>query len=187
MKKQFGIALLIGALSFSCQNEAQLKYVQDKDMLAQGKEISMKSFKALSGELKKAVNSGGPLNGVEVCNKKAMQITDSLSNVFGVQIKRTSLKLRNQNNKADQLENIQLEKWANSQDEQLQAVLFEVDNGVEFMAPITLGPPCMACHGDPEKMNADLKSLISEKYPHDKATGFNIGDLRGAWVIKFDK
>jgi hypothetical protein len=185
MKKQFGVALLIGALSFSCQNESQLKYIQDKDVLAQGKEISMMSFKALSGELKKAINNGGPINGVEVCNKKAMQITDSLSNAFGVEIKRTSLKLRNQNNKADNLENMQLLKWSNSENHELKPVLFEVENGVEFMAPITLGPPCMACHGNPEKMDAELKSLIDEKYPEDKATGFNIGDLRGAWVIKF--
>jgi hypothetical protein len=187
MRKQLGIALLLGALSFSCQNEAQLKYVEDSDLLAQEREISMKSFKALSGELKRAVNNGGPLNGVEVCNKKAIQITDSLSNVFGVEIKRTSLKLRNPGNKADVLENMQLEKWENSKDEELQAVLFEIDNGVEFMAPITLGPPCMACHGDSETINPELKSLINEKYPNDKATGFNIGDLRGSWVVKFKK
>jgi hypothetical protein len=35
-----------------------------------------------------------------------------------------------------------------------------------------------------ENISADLKTILAEKYPEDRATGFLAGDLRGAITVK---
>jgi hypothetical protein len=40
--------------------------------------------------------------------------------------------------------------------------------------------PCLACHGDPEAIDPQVKRLLAERYPDDTAVGYKPGDLRGA-------
>jgi hypothetical protein len=56
-----------------------------------------------------------------------------------------------------------------------------------FYAPILLQQKCLACHGEIGK-NVTVKtdSIIKSFYPHDAATGFKEGDLRGIWSIAFE-
>jgi len=35
-----------------------------------------------------------------------------------------------------------------------------------------------------ENISADVKTILAEKYPEDRATGFLVGDLRGAISVK---
>jgi hypothetical protein len=56
-----------------------------------------------------------------------------------------------------------------------------------FFAPIILNKElCLKCHGEPDKdiAAADL-AVIQNLYPHDEATGFKPGQLRGAWRVDF--
>ena len=42
---------------------------------------------------------------------------------------------------------------------------------------------CLNCHGT--ELKEDVAARVNTLYPEDKATGFNIGDIRGAfWVVK---
>jgi len=40
------------------------------------------------------------------------------------------------------------------------------------------------CHGSESELMPEVNSLIAQKYPDDKATGYRTGDLRGAVSIK---
>jgi hypothetical protein len=56
-----------------------------------------------------------------------------------------------------------------------------------FFAPIVISNElCLKCHGEPDEniSPADL-AIIRQLYPHDQATGFKLGQLRGAWRIDF--
>jgi cytochrome c551/c552 len=53
-----------------------------------------------------------------------------------------------------------------------------------FMKAIALQPGCVACHGNAEQIPDNVKAKLSEEYPHDKATGFSVGQIRGAVSIK---
>ena len=45
---------------------------------------------------------------------------------------------------------------------------------------------CLRCHGEPgPDISAEDLALIQRLYPQDKATGFKLGQLRGAWRIDF--
>ena len=39
---------------------------------------------------------------------------------------------------------------------------------------------CLACHGAPEQIPAEVAAILAERYPDDQATGYAVGDLRGA-------
>jgi hypothetical protein len=56
----------------------------------------------LVGELQKAIAAGGPVNAIDVCNIIAPKIAADMSAGKKMTIGRTSLKLRQPNNKPDE-------------------------------------------------------------------------------------
>ena len=61
------------------------------------------------------------------------------------------------------------------------------ENGVTsviYLKPILVQAPCLSCHGPFEQIGPDVKQILQTKYPDDKATGYQLDDLRGAVSIK---
>jgi hypothetical protein len=52
------------------------------------------------------------------------------------------------------------------------------------MKPIIVQVECLNCHGSRTDIMPDVKNLIAQNYPGDKAIGYKMGDLRGAVSIK---
>lgn len=56
---------------------------------------------------------------------------------------------------------------------------------LSYMKPIFIaGPVCLQCHGAPDKLAPGVLEAVKELYPHDQATGYAVGDLRGAISVK---
>ena len=55
---------------------------------------------------------------------------------------------------------------------------------VRYMKPIILQAPCLGCHGPVENIEPEVKAILNNKYPDDKATGYQMDDLRGAVSIQ---
>ena len=53
-----------------------------------------------------------------------------------------------------------------------------------YLKAIPTGPLCLKCHGS--DLAPDLAAKLAELYPEDKAHGFAVGDLRGAFSVKLD-
>lgn len=51
--------------------------------------------------------------------------------------------------------------------------------GVRYFRRITVEPACLACHGEKDSR----PDFVKEKYPEDKAYGFEAGDLRGIYSV----
>jgi cytochrome c551/c552 len=45
-------------------------------------------------------------------------------------------------------------------------------------------PTCIKCHGGKTDITESTQKMIAQKYPNDKAIGYQMGDLRGMWKIK---
>jgi hypothetical protein len=156
-----------------------------------GKTIAKATFTELSSNLKKALKEGGVKEAAEYCNIVAMPLTDSLSGIHEATIKRTSLKLRNPENKANAEELAMLKdyeaKFAAQQD--LQPVVQALDSGtVQFYAPILTQQLCLSCHGSIGKeLTQENYEIIRELYPEDKAIGYAEKDFRGMWSIQMKK
>ncbi len=143
----------------------------------------------LKKELSASMQAGGPVAAVKTCRIKAPEITDKLNNADNVKIKRTSLRLRNPNNIADTWEKNVLtsfERKLSTGTPTNELVYSEkVTTGDEttlrMMRAIPMQPVCLSCHGDKKNMGEDLLSALQQDYPNDLATGFSIGEIRGAF------
>jgi len=145
-------------------------------------------FKAnLKNELLTAMQSG-PVEAMAVCNTAAPEIAASLS-VDGVRMGRTSHKLRNPANAAPAWFAPLLRGWvsvgihADNESELLSSITPLGDGRYGYAEPIYVQPLCLNCHG--EELAPDVVAEIESLYPEDQATGFRIGDLRGAFWVEF--
>ena len=65
--------------------------------------------------------------------------------------------------------------------------IVETDDKTYVYKALAIAPPCLKCHADASKMDKKILNEIDERYPHDKAKGFALGDFRGAMVVEIEK
>ena len=154
-----------------------------------GKEIAGKTKLALKIELKKAIKEGGLEYAISFCNRRAMEITDSIAMEEQVMIKRLAKKNRNPYNAMDADESRLYRGYViqNLNGRALQPMLGWNDlRQPVFYYPIPMNQICLNCHG---KIGEDITPSVAEKinglYPEDKAVDFAKNHLRGMWSITF--
>jgi len=184
----FSIILISGCNSPAHKNS--LSPEEQADLIKKGKEIAAHSFKALSGELMKALQENDVQYAVSYCHLQASPLIDSLSIVYKAKINRVSDKYRNPSNKPGDLDLTVLESYLKQHKEgqNLQPHLEITSNEVVFYSPILVqNPVCLLCHGEPgETMEQENFDFINSTYPGDMATGYKLGDFRGLWKIVFN-
>ncbi len=178
-------------LALTLTGMAGAAQADDVDRLKQeGRQIAKQFLGQLKPELQKAMKAGGPTHAIEVCHKKAPQITVALSKKTGWQLKRTSLKVRNPNNAPDAWEKRVLTRFeqqtAHGADpKKLEYAEVVAENGrkvFRYAKAIPTGKVCVVCHG--AKVAPPVMRKIHQYYPHDAATGFKPGDIRGMFSFR---
>lgn len=117
-----------------------------------------------------------------MCRVEAPAIAKSLSEHSGWDIKRVSLQARNPKAVPDAWEKQQLVLFNTLQKQGVEAKKLNAwsleDNQFRYMqAQITEGL-CLSCHG--KNIAPDVKQALAEQYPEDQATGYVLGEVRGA-------
>ena len=155
----------------------------------QGREIADKAQQELLQTLKKAIQEGSIPHAVQYCKLEALPLTDSLSEQYGVEISRTSLRLRNGANAPDELEKQLLEAYQYNAEEGLPLEPNVQEVGREYLLytqPIMIGNElCLSCHGELPEVSAETTEKLNKLYPNDQAHGYELGSFRGMWSIKF--
>ncbi len=139
----------------------------------------------LKKNLKLALMAGmqkGPLNAISVCKDQAPAIADSLS-VEGIQIGRTSHRLRNPANSAPEWVDPVLRAYLEEESDRAPRVVSLANNREGYVEPIMIKPLCLACHG--ETLAPDVAAQIETMYPEDEATGFKVDELRGVYWVEY--
>ncbi|WML90601.1 DUF3365 domain-containing protein [Thiothrix lacustris] len=140
----------------------------------------------LKGELEAAMKAGGPVEAMSICNTRAPEIAKAVSAEKGLQVSRVSLKNRNPvMGKANEWQTAVLNdfeaKKAAGADPATLAHAEIVGGEFRFMKAIPTGEVCLTCHGT--NLSPAVTAKLTELYPEDKATGYKLGDLRGAFVV----
>lgn len=180
----------LSVLIFICLLPVSQSWAVDKEQLTQK---SREAIKELGGELKATLQASmkakGPIESISVCNIEASKIAQRISDEKKLTVARTSLKTRNVANHPDDWEKSVLEQFeqrkakgeaVNTLD--YSEITVHDDNKVfRYMKAIPTGDVCLNCHGSniPEPLTKKIRSI----YPDDKATGFNKGDIRGAFTV----
>jgi hypothetical protein len=193
-------ALVISTLVASALLTTTLSAKEGKKKKApeykQEKKLAKKTIKGLLGNFKKnfkkAMKKGGPVGAVNFCADKAEEITQNYNKTLkNVSIKRVTLNPRNEKNLAKDSEAKILNslKTLQANGVALPKMLVQKrdDKNIRVIKPITLKPMCATCHGTDDKLNPKAKEAIKAKYPNDKATGYKVGDLRGAFIVDIVK
>ncbi len=161
----------------------------EDDYLGRGRHIVMTTKKTLGKNLKKTIKTKGTKEAVSFCSVTAYPILDSMSNVHNAKIVRVSDKNRNPNNIANKKETEYILNYQKQLDkgEDLKPIVEETDEMAVFYMPIVTNDMCLQCHGPKNKIEPEVLKEIKKHYPNDKATGYNINQIRGIWRVEIPK
>jgi len=142
----------------------------------------------LKGELKKGLEQGGPVAAVNICKDVAPQIASELSRQSGARVMRVSLRYRNPGNAPDDwqvrvLEDFESRAAVAEKPAPLEHFVTAEDGRDRYMSAIRIDGVCLACHG--ETLAPPLQERLDAEYPHDKAIGYRLGDVRGAFSVSW--
>ena len=163
------------------------------EQIKNGLRTDAKNFvDSLKSILVAEIQKNGIVSAVSVCSDTAQLLTVNYGLSKGLYIKRVSFKNRNLNNSPDGFESkvlnyfeeLQYQNKLNETSEFIELIESEGVKSVRYMKPIIAQSSCLGCHGDVGRMNPDLKTILNNKYPNDKAIGYKVGDLRGAISIQ---
>lgn len=143
---------------------------------------------SLKQSLQEAVKKGGLANGIQACKTLAPEIAAQNSD-GNWRIARTSLKLRNPENAPTDWQELQLLAMARQPVVNGTPVeVWQVSEArgqpeFQYMSAIPTQKMCLNCHG--KSIKPEVQAKLEELYPEDEATGFSLGDLRGAFVVTY--
>lgn len=186
--------LFVSVLVFSgCVKQVEPK----KDVkLEEAKRVAGKAAGEFMKELKSILvaemQKGGPESALNVCSDTAQEFAKTYSIKKGMELKRVSFMNRNEANVPDQAELMWLKECENmmkADNFNKDTVFFRVEGTansrtLHLAKPILLAEECVVCHGKEEQIPVNIKKIIVEKYPNDKAVNFSPGDLRGLVTVK---
>lgn len=169
-------------------------FAQDTTKLSdESRAVAADFANRLGAELKKELSAGSPESAIKVCKSVAPDIAAQLSLAHGWRVSRVSLRPRNSMlGTADAWEQNVLasfdERAAKGEDptkiEYSEIVAEPQGNYFRYMKALPVAPLCMQCHGAGDAVPPNVKARIAAEYPMDKASGYSVGQIRGAITVK---
>lgn len=185
MKPVFIIPLLLAHATWALASESAPE--------AEARATATQLIQALGAALKEQMATGGPAQAVQVCRDLAPSLAGEYSRKSGSRVSRVSLKTRNPLlGQPDAWEQAVLQDFdqrvvAGEQAQSLERMeIVEEPQGrfLRYMKALPVQPLCLSCHGPAEALAEPVRASLAEQYPHDRATGYQPGQVRGAVSIK---
>lgn len=157
------------------------------------REASSQLLQQIAGELKREFALSGTLRSVVVCKYTAPEVSSAVSKRYGAQVRRVSLKVRNPAlGTPDAWEQERLidfdHRVARGEDpatlEATEVVTEPAGEYFRYLKAIPTGTLCLSCHGTPDQLTSATQAQLAAEYPHDRAIGYRIGQIRGAVSFK---
>lgn len=163
------------------------------DQAADARAAASQLVQKLGSALKQELARGGPATAIGVCRDVAPALAGELSRSSGSRVARVSLKARNpllgepdaweQQVLADFDRRAAAGEHADSL-EYMETVDEPQGRYFRYMKALPVQPLCLGCHGDAEAISKQVRAQLASAYPHDRAFGYTLGQIRGAVTIK---
>lgn len=129
----------------------------------------------------------GPVVAIEVCHREAPAIAAEVGAKYGLRLRRTSVRVRNTDNAPNASDQLILERLAarlgaGESAAQVEFIDDRGDAGTTLAKPLVTDALCLVCHG--KSISPEVSAAIRVRYPQDEATGFSLGELRGALLVE---
>ncbi len=186
-----GLSASFFLITAGCSNDDAGKGVSSEEKaLAQkaSKELISDYQRMLKSELIAALNSGGAAHAIEVCQKRAPEIGRSATGSPMVTIRRISDRNRNPENAASSEQVAVLARFAHDTTPQFYDEWVMVDSveHYRYYEPIFVQAMCLKCHGPYDHIDDATSATLTSLYPEDRAVDYEIGDLRGMFVVDME-
>jgi hypothetical protein len=164
-----------------------------EEQIANARKIAGELAQQLGAKLRAELSHGGPESAIAVCKDIAPQLAGRLSRETGGRVARVSLKTRNPLlGTPDPWEQRALAEMDRRAAAGEKPETLEISEVVEepagryfrYLKAIPVQPLCLTCHGMPEVIPSSVQERLRADYPHDRATGYSLGQIRGAVTIK---
>ncbi|CUA98140.1 Tll0287-like domain-containing protein [Thiomonas bhubaneswarensis] len=171
---------------------AQAESAATPEQMQATRAVTGELLKTLSGKLQESMKANGPAESISVCKTIAPQIALGLADKTGWKITRVGTRVRNVDmgtpnvwqHKA--LAHLNADLKSGAKPETLEWSEVVTENGMptlHYAKAIVLQTQCLACHGTAAQLAPGVADKLKANYPHDQATGYAPGQLRGAVVI----
>jgi hypothetical protein len=166
------------------------KNIAFEQALMDARKVSNQLAEKIRGLLLQEIEKGGFSSAVRVCSELAQEMTLQFNAQAGHEVRRISLKHRNPMNVPDAYEQRKLEEFnilnqkKELSDEYSEIIEEQGKMYLRYLRPLIVAPLCITCHGPKENIPQEVKTILAERYPDDRATGFLVGDVRGAITVK---
>ena len=190
-RRTFGLCLLLITGLARADNTPPSNI--DASLVQSTRSIAGDLLGQLGQKLKAAMSTDGPVAAVSVCKESAPAIARQLSVANDAKVTRVGTRVRNQNMgipNAWQKEALTQFEARLSQGEKAADIEYwqVADNGhgkseLRYAKAIAVQPQCLSCHGSAQDIAASLAEKLRIEYPNDQATGYSVGQLRGAVVV----
>ena len=179
-------------VSLSLASAVQLTWAQEEAaLLADTRKTALPVLPKVVQAMQTAVSEQGPVGAISVCKEKAPQLLQDMRRQTGWIIRRVSLKTRNPATgtpdawETRQLAGFNIQVANGAKQLEVGEVVTAPDGkrSYRYMKALPVVEVCLSCHGDVDSLSADLKTALARDYPHDRATGYATGQVRGALSV----
>lgn len=189
MKKSTALILALSLTSATQSVHAQ----EPAALMSETRKTALPILPKVVQAMQTAVQEQGPVAAIAVCKEKAPQLLLEMQQQTGWTIHRVSLKTRNPTTgtpdawEARQLAefNIMVANGAQPQQLEVGEIVAASDGQRRFryMKALPVVEVCQTCHGPADSLSPELKAALARDYPHDQATGYTAGEIRGALSV----
>lgn len=181
--------ILIAAAVLMTPFMTTLAYAEEEAILTEARKVATTLPPKLIVALQEEIKKTGPEGAIPVCKDMAPKMAGEISKETGWKIKRVSLKPRNDARAIpDAWEKAALEdfdKRAAAGESPAKLEKGEkVGNEYRFVKALPVQPLCLNCHGPAESLSPAVKDVLGKHYPHDMATGYSVGQIRGVISVR---
>ena len=164
----------------------------DDPLLGEARGVASSVPPRLLAVLQEEIARGGLEGAIGACREKAPQLAQEASRKTGWQVRRVSLRNRNPRAVPDAWERAVLEDFdhraaAGEDPAALEKGEIVVEDGVKsyrYMKALPVQPLCLGCHGSEAALVPGVRERLARDYPADRATGYALGQVRGAMTVR---
>lgn len=179
------LALSVATCAVTGCSKADIPSQADEMFVAEAEALTARFQSELQQALSTAMAESGPVGAIGVCQSTAPTIAQNLSEESGFSVSRIARRNRNPDGSiSGGLERLYAELEATpTVNGRPNAVHAQLGSGQVFLRAIPMQEqPCAACHGT--NIAPEVKAAIDQAYPEDLASGFEPGELRGAFLVE---
>ncbi|MBL8313135.1 MAG: DUF3365 domain-containing protein [Rubrivivax sp.] len=160
--------------------------------VAEARQVAAAMPPRLLAVLQEELDRSGPEGAIAVCNEKAPQMAREASEKSGWAIRRVSLRNRNPKAVPDAWEQTALQEFDRRLAAQEPASRLEKSEVTQeggksvqrYIRALPTAKLCLECHGSAEQISPAVAARLKALYPADLATGYSVGQLRGAITLR---